>query len=191
MLRRLETLDVVVVLLVPSGGEVDRSRVSDEVGRLAALAACAVLDTPRETPFDNIVFTTAQLFRAPMAALTLVSAERVWVKAAVGPIDREWSREGSFCHQVIQSGDVTVIEDALADARYATFQCVAGHPSIRFVAGAPLRGPGRHFIGALCALDRLPRSISDAQRTQLAQLAVQASELLCLRVPDLDLDMAG
>lgn len=169
----------------------ETSRHRDEGSRLAALAACAILDTPRETPFDNIVFTTAQLFRAPMAALTLVDADRVWVKAAVGPIGKEFARASSFCQYIIESSAITIVEDATLDPRFAMLPIVTGGPRIRFVAGVPLRGPGGHLIGTLCAFDRQPRSVAHTQRVHLAQLAVEASELLCLRVPDLDLDLVG
>lgn len=174
-----------------SGGKVETTRQRDEGSRLAALAACAILDTPRETPFDNLVFTTAQLFRAPMAALSLVDADRVWVKASVGTMDKEFARGSSFCHFIIESREVTIIEDATLDPRFANLALVTGASRIRFVAGAPLRGPGGHLIGALCAFDRQPRSVAHTQRVHLAQLALEASELLCLRVPDLDLDMVG
>lgn len=169
----------------------EKVKLPDEDARLAALAACAVMHTPRETRFDNLVFTAAQLLRTPLAILSLVSADRVWIKASVGPIAKEWSRQASFCHYVIQSNEVTIVEDASTHPQFAALACVAGDAAIRFVAGAPLRGPGKHHIGALCAFDRSPRTLSETQRRQLIQLAIEASELLCLRVPNLDLDMAG
>ena len=158
-----------------------------ESDRMAALAACAVLDTGREPAFDSIVFTVAQLFRAPMAMLTLVDSSRIWAKATVGPLLKEWARNEGFCHAVVDTGELLVIEDASVDARFSALSCVAAEPFIRFCASAPLLGPGRHVVGALCVLDRHPRTVPERQRAQLVQLAHEAGELLRLRVPDLDL----
>lgn len=167
----------------------ENAETTDDVARVAALEACAVMGTPREASFDNIVFTAAQLFRLPMAALTLVDAHRVWVKASVGPLPQEWARPLSFSNVIIASDQITVIEDAYADPRFAALSNASGDLRIRFVAGVPIRGPAGHHIGALCVFDRLSRTISERQRLQLQQLAVEAGELLRLRVPHLDLDL--
>ena len=158
----------------------------DDEARLASLAACSIMDTPREASFDNIVYTLAQLLRAPMAALTLVDRDRVWAKAVVGRLAGDWERTQTFCQHVIASADVMVVEDAQADSRFARLLVVIDEPYVRFMAGAPVFGPGRQAIGAICALDRLPRTITDRQRMNLMQLAAQAGELLRLRVPNLD-----
>ena len=159
----------------------------DERERLAALAACAIMDTPRESAFDNLVFTAAQLFRVPMAMLTLVGDTRVWVKSCVGPLPREWDRSNSFCHMVVESDQLLIVEDATTDSRFARTPGVMEPPHIRFCASAPLHGPSQHVIGALCVVDLHPRSVPDRQKTQLQQLAREAGELLRMRVPNLDL----
>ena len=157
-----------------------------EAARLAALAACDVLYTGREPAFDNVVFTLAQMFRVPMAMLTLVSQDRVWAKAKVGALQAEWQRTETFCRVVVEAGEVLIVEDASLDPRFATMACVLDEPRIRFCASAPLHGPGGHAIGALCALDRHARTVPDRQRSQLVQIAHEASELLRIRVPGLD-----
>ncbi len=161
----------------------------DERARLASLVACAVMDTPREAAFDNIVFTLAQLFRVPIALLTLVGETRVWAKALVGPISPEWVRSETFCQFIVESETILIVEDAAADPRFAVLSGVRDEPYVRFMAGAPVLGPDRHVIGTLCAIDRLPRTVTDRQRANLLTLAAQAGELLRLRVPDLDVSI--
>ena len=156
---------------------------SDDARRLAH-SLIEQIGTVRETAFDSIVFTTAQLFRAPVAVLTLVGDDRVWRKAYVGPVGAESPRDGSVCDLFARLGELLVVEDATADARFAGLDLVIGPPQMRFCAGAPLFGPGNLVVGALCVLDRQPRSVPERQRTQLAQLANEASDLLRLRVPD-------
>ena len=55
-----------------------------ESARLAALARYGVLDTPREAVFDRITEMASIIYAAPMAAIALVDAERVWFKSRVG-----------------------------------------------------------------------------------------------------------
>lgn len=156
----------------------------NERDRLAALHACAIIDTPREPTFDNIVFTAAQIFRVPMAMLSLIDEARVWVKAGVGPLPPSWDREQIVSRLITGSGDLLIIEDASAEARFSRPNTTLAEAHIRFCASAPLHGPGRHVIGALSVMDRHPRTVPERQRYQLMQLAREAEELLCLRVPD-------
>lgn len=160
----------------------------DEVGRQASIASCAVLDTPREPPFDNIVFTAAQLFRAPIAMLLLIDRDRLWAKASVGPLARQWQRHEAFCRTVIETEQMLVIEDTQADPSFAVPDLGCKGEPIRFCASAPLHGPVRYVIGALSVLAYHPRTTPDRLRAQFRQLASEASELLCQRVPDLDLN---
>lgn len=154
----------------------------DESDRLAALAACAVMDTPREGAFDCIVFTVAQLFRVPMALLALVDDSRVWAKASVGPISRDIARSKSLCTAVVEGKTLIVAEDATVDPRFASQAAVAPQDRIRFFAGAPLKGPDDYVVGALCVFDHHTRTVPERQQAQLLQFAAQTSELLRSRI---------
>ena len=158
----------------------DQSR--EEQKRQGAVAASAIMDTPREAAFDSIVFTAAQLFRVPMAMLAIVSEDRVWLKASVGPLPHETSIKEQFCATVVDTDEVLVVEDTTTDRRFAQFPIVAGAPGVRFYAGVPLHGPGNIPIATLCVLDRHPRTVPDRARSQLMQLAREAEELLRLRI---------
>lgn len=159
----------------------------DESARLAALASCAIMHTPRESAFDNIVFTAAQLFRAPVAILSLVDDKVAWAKAYVGPVPIERPRDETLCAQVVEAGQLLVIEDTTVDARFAALAPSLDGLQLRFFAGAPLFGPGRQPVGALAVFDRHPRNVPERQQVHLVQLAHEAGELLRLRVPGLDL----
>lgn len=154
----------------------------DEARRVAALDACSVLGTVREAAFDSIVFTVAQLFRVPMASLTLVDRERVWCKAAVGRLPMDVARLESFSQHVVDARELLVVEDATQDARFSSLPFVVEPPHIRFLVGAPLIGPNDQVVGALCAMDLLPRGAPERQQSQLLQLAHEGSELLRMRV---------
>ncbi len=155
-----------------------------ETHRLVALRALKVLDTPRENPFDRLVFVAAQAFRVPMAAMALVDADRQWFKAQVGLPMQQTPRSQTLGSQAIQSDAPLVVENAPADERFRGDPLVAEAPFIRFYAGAPLVGPGGFRVGSLCVLDRVARSPSTDQVRLLARLAEEASELLMARVVD-------
>lgn len=159
----------------------------DEDARLAALRLCGIMHTPREAAFDHIVFTVAQLFRAPIAMLALVDDQVVWAKALVGPMAQEQPRSDTICSLVVESGQLLLIEDTTVDARFLHLPSLREDPPLRFFAGAPLLGPDRQPIGTLAVFDYYPRTVSDRQQAQLVQLAQEAGELLRLRVPGLDL----
>ena len=158
----------------------------DEVARLAAVRACAILDTPRETSYDALVFTAAQLFRVPMAMLTIVGDDRVWLKANVGPLPRDWPRRSTFCATVVAQDNVLVVEDATSDARFSELPLVAGRPNIRFYAGVPLHGPGKLPVGTLGVMDHAPRTVPERARVQLLQLAREAEQMLSARTREFD-----
>lgn len=169
-----------------TGTVVTQAASGDEAARLAAVRACAILETPRETAYDSLVFTTAQLFRVPMAMLAIVGDERVWVKANVGPLPREWPRRETFCATVVELDKVLVVEDATADIRFSDLPPVSGRPKIRFYAGIPLHGPGEFPVGTLCVMDHAPRTVPERARLQLLQLAREAEEMLKLRAREPD-----
>ena len=150
-----------------------------EQRRLAAVSACGVLDTPRETAFDNIVFVAAQLFRVPMAKLAVVAEDRVWLKASVGRLRQNMPLTDAFCPAVIEQGELLVVEDALSDNRFTNLPMVTAVPHVRFYAGVPLRGgPERQFIGTLSVLDTNPRTVPERARNQLLLLALEAETLI-------------
>ena len=149
-----------------------------ELRRLAAVAACGILDTPREAAFDSLVFIAAQLFRVPMAKLAVVARDRVWLKASVGRLPQNTPRPAAFCPTVVDLNELLIVEDALDDHRFAQLPMVVDQPYVRFYAGAPLHGPQAQVVGTLCVLDNSPRSVPGRARTQLILLAREAEHLL-------------
>jgi GAF domain-containing protein len=64
-----------------------------------------------------------------------------------------------------------VINDTLADHRWASNTLVVGEPHIRFYAGYPLHGPRGWNIGSLCIIDDKPRSFGPSEQQILRALA--------------------
>jgi PAS domain S-box-containing protein len=155
----------------------------DEGHRLHALAGLAILDTPPEAAFDDLVLIAATLCAMPMALISLVDDQRQWFKARHGLGIGETPREQAFCaHAILDPGRVLVVEDARCDHRFSDNALVTGAPYLVSYAGVPLRDPHTgQPLGTLCVLDHRPRSLTPAQLAGLAALARQAETLLQLR----------
>lgn len=149
-----------------------------EGARLATLRSYDVLDTEPEFAYDEIVRRAADIFGAPMAAITLVDFDRCWFKARVGVDERQMVRDTSFCNFALHSRGMFVVPDALKDERFRHLPLVAGPAQVRFYVGAPLRAPDEHSLGTLCVLDQKPLSPTHEQLVRLGELADATMRLL-------------
>ncbi|QPF73056.1 diguanylate cyclase [Roseateles sp. DAIF2] len=161
-----------------------------EAARLQELHALGLLDTPREAAFDELTRLAAELCEVPIAAVSLVDAQRQWFKAQCGLGDtRQTPRDQSFCaHAILRPDELLEVPDAQQDPRFVANPLVTGDPFIRFYAGAPLLSTRGQALGALCVIDRRPRALSEAQRRALQVLARQVGQLIELRRKRLQLE---
>ncbi|MDQ2799714.1 MAG: PAS domain S-box protein, partial [Armatimonadota bacterium] len=146
-----------------------------EDARLAALRDCRLLDTAPDPAFDDLALLASQICETPIAAVSLVDADRQWFKSIVGLKVSETSRETAFCAHTILEPDVLVVPDATVDDRFSANPLVTGDPHIRFYAGAPLVMADGHALGSLCVIDRVPRQLAPAQKAALGALARQTA----------------
>jgi PAS domain S-box-containing protein len=153
----------------------------NEASRIEALRRYAVLDTLPEQALDDLTALAAQICGAPMATISLVDEDRQWFKARVGMEMAETSRDISFCSHAVHQRDLFVVPDATKDERFADNPLVTGEPGIRFYAGAPLVSSENAALGALCVMDHVPRTLTQAQEQALQVLARQVMTHLELR----------
>ena len=151
---------------------------ANEAGRLAALYALRILDTPPEERFQRIIRTAQRLFDVPMVFLSLVDQERQWFKAQVGLDERETPRQTSFCGHAILQEDPLVIPNAKEDPRFADNPLVTQEPHIRFYAGHPIQSAEGYKLGTLCIIDNKPRQITPEELEALRDLALMAESEL-------------
>jgi len=152
-----------------------------EPARLAALRAYDILDTPRESDFDDIVMLASRICDAPISVINLIDETRQWFKAETGLGVRETPLDTSLCAHVILEEDFVEIPDTLADARMADNPLCLADPGLRFYAGALLKSKSGYPIGTLCVLDNQPRTLNPLQRDALRILADQVMTQLDLR----------
>jgi PAS domain S-box-containing protein len=154
-----------------------------EAERIAALNSYAMIGTPAEPDFDDLVQLAADAFAAPIAVINLIAGDRQWFKAQVGLGVQDMPLDLSICTHALSQDDVLAIPDTTLDDRVAANPLVTAHNGLRFYAGALLRTPKGIPIGTLCVLDRQPRpdGITPQQRHLLTVLARQAMTQMELR----------
>ncbi len=150
-------------------------RPADERERQRAVDASGVLRRPQDPVLQDIVSAGARLFKAPIAALTIIDNDRQWFAAKVGIEANETSRAVAFCaHTILKPDELMVVPDATRDARFAGNPMVQSDPNVRFYAGAPILGPDGHPLGALCVVDDKPRG-ENLPLAELSALAARAA----------------
>ncbi|MGJ7916483.1 EAL domain-containing protein [Massilia sp. LXY-6] len=150
-----------------------------EAERLDALRKLNLLDTPPSASFDRITRMAAQLFRLPVAAVSLTDSDRQWFKSRVGIAHDTIPRMKAPCAQVADEGAMLVIGDLQADEHYR--DSVLAASGVRFYAGAPLMTNGGYCLGAMCVLGTEPREVSGAERAALQDMAAMVMAEIELR----------
>ena len=154
-------------------------RPANEPERLDALHRSRILDTQTDEAFEDLIRIAAAICHVPMAMVSLIDAERQWLKARIGLEARETTRDESFCaHTILEPRLTMVVEDALQDPRFSGNPFVTGVPAVRFYAGAPLLDRDGLPLGSFCVMDREPRKLEPAQLGALEALSRQASRLI-------------
>ncbi|MHB1306422.1 MAG: PAS domain S-box protein [Limisphaerales bacterium] len=153
----------------------------NEAERLAALREYRILDTPPEPAFDDLARLTARLCESPIAIISFVDQDRIWLKAAVGIDTREMPRQMSLCSTAILYPGPLVIEDLAVHPEFSQHPLVTGPEGFRFFASMPLRTPAGLGLGGLCVLDRKARQFRPDQLEALEILGRQVVVQLELR----------
>ncbi|GLK79656.1 GAF domain-containing protein [Methylopila turkensis] len=155
----------------------------DEARRLRSLRSYGILDTPRESEFDEIAVLLGKLCGADFAAINFVDSDRIWFKAIVGLNLENISIADSICRLSLASGEMVVIDDLNEDERTQDSIFVNGPPYLRFYANALLRSPDGLILGLMCVASRDPRpgGLNARQRAAMNALARRVEALLWLR----------
>lgn len=147
----------------------------EERERLILLKQSQLLDSdPHDEKFDRISRLCARSFKVllfaccanlfspscpqmPVAAISLVDTDRVWLKSKIGLSVCEIDRNDCLCSFSVldRPNPVLVIPDASRDPLYHHLSCVTGPSRLRFYAGAAIICEGRR-VGCVCVADVFP-----------------------------------
>lgn len=157
-----------------------RSATRHEHDRLESLRSYRLLDTPAEDVYDHAALMAARACAAPMAAIALVDADRVWFKARVGIHRTQVPRTGTFCTEVVSRQGQLAVADSRKSPDFAT----AAADGVLAYAGVPLVGRDGLPLGTLCVFDVEPRRFPDTSLQWLTLLAEQVVAQMELRRVD-------
>lgn len=155
---------------------------SRQAERLSALYEYEILDTARESDFDDIVKVVSKLCDAPIAVINLIDMHRQWFKAEVGLGVRETPLETSICSHAILESDFVEIPDTRLDSRTRDNELCSADSGLRYYAGALLKTDEGLPIGTLCVLDYEPRELTPLQKEVVQVFAAQVMKQLDLRL---------
>jgi len=149
----------------------------DEEQRLAAVRSYHLLDTLPEKDFDNITALTANICDVPISLVTLLDADRNFLKSHYGIPFNESPRDISFCgHAILEESNIFIIEDARKDIRFKDNPLVTDMNAI-FYAGVRLVNSEGYPLGTLCVFDTKPRILTKSQKKALTAMAYQVVNL--------------
>jgi GAF domain-containing protein len=153
---------------------------ANEAERLRTLRAYKILDTKPEERFDELTRLAALICGVPISLISLIDTDRQWFKSKFGLDLQETPRAQAFCTHAIMQPELFVVPDASKDERFANNPLVTGDLHIRFYVGEPLAARDGHVLGTLCAMDREPHTLTEAQKEALrivGQLVIANFEL--------------
>ncbi|GGI19128.1 sensor domain-containing phosphodiesterase [Oxalicibacterium faecigallinarum] len=140
-----------------------------ESQRLVALRRLGLLDSAPAEAFDRITRLAAQIFKLPIAAVSLTDSDRQWFKSRVGVTHQQIPRHLAPCSEVADTSNVLVIRDLLADDAFKHSHLAT--TGVRFYAGAPLITDDGFNLGAMCVLGHEPRDVTIEESKALSDLA--------------------
>lgn len=154
----------------------------DECARQAAVDQLNLADQEVEEAFERVVRLLSMLLGVPIAMFNILHHDRVLSKAVTGLKKSEGPRDISFCAHSILSGEVFMVQDARTDEAFSDNPYVIGPPYLVFYASVPVHAPNGQPVGALCAIDLRPRTLTHEMRKILLTLAAVLEDELRLRL---------
>ncbi|WP_347558911.1 GAF domain-containing protein [Robbsia sp. KACC 23696] len=157
---------------------------ANEANRMLAVHRSGLAGAGPEKTFDDLTRLAGQTLQAPICLLSILTSDQQWFKSHWGLDATQTPRAWSFCNHTIQGDEIFVVEDAASDERFKSNPLVVGQPNIRFYAGFPVKDLDGFPLGALCVIDRKPRSIRPPQVEALRTIATAVEDKINLRLRD-------
>ncbi len=145
----------------------------DESKRLAALARYQVPRQSATGAFSHIAEMAVRMFDVPIALVNFVGDDVVLTVGAEGEVKAgtETPRGVSLCSLAVLKAEPTVFESALETPCLLANPMVTEDFGLRFYAAAPITTPDGYRIGAVCLVDKQPRTFTESEQKVLAGLA--------------------
>jgi len=150
-----------------------------ELTRVNLLHSYGILDTPRESRFDDLTSMIAELLKIPFAKIGFFDQERIWYKSTYGFNAQEGAIAGSIAQLVMENPhDVTLIPDVENEPRLIHSTARELHLDIHSAAAVPILSADKYVIGMLCVFDTTVRDFTVDEIRALKRLSRQITELM-------------
>ncbi|MGO4690555.1 protein kinase domain-containing protein [Glaciibacter sp. 2TAF33] len=130
-----------------------------------------ILDDIPNQALQRATALAARLFSAPIAVVSVVDHDRLWLKSYYGDEIEEIARQVDVTASITPLDEAIVIEDGRVDPRAKHSPLVTGPLGIRFYVGVPLRTSDERTIGTLSVLGIVPGTASGADIANLEDIA--------------------
>ena len=153
--------------------------------RLAVLRQVG-LTAAADPDMERFARLVAHMLGVPVALVSLVESDRQVFPGQVGLAEpwattRQTPLSHSMCQHVTTTGSPLVLTDARQDQRTCDNLATDDLGVIAY-AGMPLTDGAGHVLGSLCAIDNRPRTWTQRELDNLADLAAACSSELRLRI---------
>lgn len=150
----------------------------DDRTREAVVRWYRSLDAPADGTFARIARIAAAAFATPIATVTIVDEDAVWLAAAEGLEGiAQVGTEPGLCTSAVLGDGPYVVNDAAVDPRTLAHPLVRGELGLRFYAAAPVVTADGHALGTVNVIDRRPRAAGEVSARQLEILLDLAGEV--------------
>jgi formate hydrogenlyase transcriptional activator len=158
-----------------SGLQDQLRHVIEDEARLEALRRTSLLDSAPEEAFDRLTRVATALLRVPVAIVSFVDRDRVFIKSHCGlsgPLasSREAPLSNSLCKHAVGSREPIVVTDAREHPLLGHYPAIFDLGVIAY-AGIPLIDSEGHALGTFCVVDRQARTWTDDEIGLLRALA--------------------
>jgi|GEM_PF-1917701 len=121
---------------------------------------------------ESIIKLASEICDTPVSLIDIVDEYNQRTIATYGEWEeRTIPKEESICDIVVAEGKLKIIKNVWENKKLAGRLTDEDKERIRFYAGAPLKSPFGHTLGALCVIDSEPRELTDIQIESLQTLA--------------------
>jgi len=157
---------------------------ADDLKRVEALKSFNILNTPPEKSFNNIAKLSAEFFDLPIAFISFVDTDHIFIKAAIGLESvNNTPRTDSLCTLAILNDKVTVIDDFdHIDPCLGADPVFVAELGFKFYAAAPITTADGFRIGTVTVVGSEPRKFSEKDALILERMASIVLDEIELRV---------
>lgn len=150
-----------------------------ENDRLQALYSYKILDTPRESIFDEITTSIASALEVPYSKIAFIDSDRIWCKSTVGFVPSDAPIAGSLANLALHDPtQVIEIKNFPKDSRVSYPSRILSNSMIQSAVAFPIVSVDGHVLGVVAAFDTKPREFSDADTLLIQNCARQIAEIL-------------